>query len=131
AVSSSSAARSVSATNTPPYGPKWPRPSGSAYSDHPDSIFTSHAPNEFDDLRGILDPAARFHSARHVHGPRPHFANGLPDVFARQAAGKDERDRQARRYLLPVESTSRPTALARHVRVQQQRLRPGKSTCIF
>src|SRR5207247_11015181 len=41
-------------------------------------------------LRVILLSRRRFHTARHVHGKRPHFADGVGHVLRCQTARKDD-----------------------------------------
>src|SRR6185503_6615104 len=118
----------------PPYGPKWPAASGSEYCAHSGGkpcIFTAYVPYEFDDLRRVLDPAARFDSRRNIHGPGPHFPYRTPDVRGIEAAGEDDRDREVAGDRRPIECPSCSSRLTRDVGVEQQRARCGKSTCIF
>src|SRR3989442_8834389 len=56
---SSSARISVSATNTPPYGPKWPRSSGRSYTLGRSAICIAHSLHELSDACVILQAAPR------------------------------------------------------------------------
>src|SRR5438034_11061116 len=86
---SSSAWISVSATNTPPYAPKWPRSSGRLYEKSP--ICTAHLADESDDFRGALDPLARlaigfadFDAAGDVDRPGMQLPHCRRDVLRRE-----------------------------------------------
>src|SRR5688572_187142 len=111
---------SVSATNTPPYGPKWPFASGSSYT----SI--TYSLNERGDLRRVLDAFRRLDAAGDVHRARLHAAHRFTHVFRGQAAGQDDRQRQRRRDQAPVEHRARSAVQTFLERVEQQRLRAGK-----
>src|SRR5258706_12694403 len=82
---SSSAWLSVSATNTPPYGPKCPRASGKSY------ICISDLGDESGNPGGILDSLGGFDTAGHVDCPGTHTPDRLPYVLPREPAGKDQR----------------------------------------
>src|SRR6266516_358104 len=91
---SSSAWISVSATNTPPYGPKWPRSSGSEYDISP--ICTAHLPDELNDPRRALDALARLavgvrdlDAARHIDCPWTQLPDRRRHVLWGEPAGKD------------------------------------------
>src|SRR5258706_358039 len=97
----------------------------------PTVLFTLCAPNERDDFLRVLDPAASLDAARHIHGPWPHLANRLPHACAREAAGKNERDRRLARDARPVERLPGAARQPGHMRIEKQRPRAGESTCIF
>src|SRR5215471_13050930 len=135
--SSSSAWISVSATNTPPYGPKWPRESGKS------PICTTYLANECEDLGLTLDAFARsailtsqLDAARHVHAPRTQLTDRGGNVVRREPAGEDQASRrrgsQLRRQHVPVEgrpgAAGRPAGL---MGIEQQRARTGKSARVF
>src|SRR6185436_21157280 len=117
--SSSSAWLRVSATKTPPYGPKCPRGSGRSY------ICISDLGDESGNSGRILDALGGFDAAGYVYRPGTHAPDRLSYIVPREATGQHQRPDALLGDQRPVEALP-DAAILLDMAVEQPPRRSGK-----